>query len=96
MRNLGNRASRILAGRGTSQKDRDAKATAYEAATIGAQLRAGQPPLCTHDWTRDLPRDGTVDRNAAQEEGQRRCRAAQIAAIAADPPTTAPAPSTGP
>jgi hypothetical protein len=83
MRNLGSRGSAILAGRGMSKQDRDAKATAYEAAVLPAQLRAGQPPFCTHDWTRDLPRDGSVDRNAAQEEGQRRCRAAQLAALEA-------------
>jgi hypothetical protein len=73
------RAGRILAGRARSTNDE--RVTAYEAAVLPAQLRAGREPLCTHDWTLDaVRRDPTLDnaaRAAVQAAGQAACRAAQ-------------------
>ena len=70
-------------------KQSNDECVAYERAVIGAQLRAGQPPLCVHDHVAEaVRRDPALD-NAARDEiqkaGQARCRAAQIAALEADP-----------
>jgi hypothetical protein len=71
-------------GGGRSTNTADERVTAYEAAV----LRQGHGAICTHDWTLDAVRlDPSLDnaaRAAVQEAGQAACRAAQIAAYAAN------------
>jgi hypothetical protein len=99
MRNY-SRGSAILAGRAPSQQDRDAKATRWEANSIASRVRQGLEPICAHDHVAAAVRlDPSLDnaaRDAVQQAGIAACQARQIAAYVADPPTTAPAPSTGP
>ena len=56
----------------------------YEAAV----LRQRHGAICTHDWTIEAIRlNPTLDnaaRDALQKAGQARCRAAQLAALAAE------------
>jgi hypothetical protein len=68
-------------GGSRSAKDSFDRATAYEAAV----LRQGHGAICTHDHTADLDRRTTsqADLNAAQEAGQKACKAAQLAALEA-------------
>jgi hypothetical protein len=73
--------------RGTrSRSTNDERVTAYEAAV----LRQGHGAICTHDWTIEAirlnPSLDNAARGAVQEAGQKACKAAQLAALAADPP----------
>jgi hypothetical protein len=71
-----------------SPKDREERIVAYERATIASRLRAGLEPLCTHDHVAPAVRlDPTLDnaaRAAIQGSGQKACRLAQAAAMAAE------------
>jgi hypothetical protein len=85
MRDLGNRGSRLLAGRVRSTRPTDEWATRFEAGALAAQLRAGLEPLCAHNHvTEAVNRDTTLDNSAVQAAGQVACRAAQRAALAAE------------
>ncbi len=72
----------------------DEWATAYEAATLPGRLRAGLGPHCVHLWV--VPWEPRVDVNERQAAGVKACIERQRAALAAEPPAIAPAPSTGP
>ena len=78
-----NRGSAILAGRTRATRPTDEWAASFEAHTIASRIRAGLEPLCCHNFVTDtVNRDPALVNDVVQAQGQARCKAAQLAALA--------------